>query len=163
MNTCHRIKCATRITLRIKRRTRVSGRLSSSCSTSGTRRITRAKIPLIIHERELDCDYDKLNISVIMWHRHFVTVNHDGDRKSFTFNWTTRNLWRVCYKKHELLTLLEYLLAHLINVLCLVYNNCPCLWFLIIPSVFSKVYSVTFPLTATLFLRNHDRNHNVFE
>jgi hypothetical protein len=60
-----------------------------------TRRITRATIPLIIHERGLDCDYDKLNMSVIMWHKHFVTVNHDGVRKSFPFNWTTRNLWRI--------------------------------------------------------------------
>jgi hypothetical protein len=43
-----------------------SGRVNSSCSTCGTRRVTLVTIPVISHEWGLDCDYDKRNISMII-------------------------------------------------------------------------------------------------
>jgi hypothetical protein len=43
-----------------------SGRVSSSCSTCGTRRVTLVTIPVISHEWGPDCDYDKRNISMII-------------------------------------------------------------------------------------------------
>ena len=39
-----------------------SGKISSSCSISGTRRATRVTNPMVSHE----CDYDKRKISVVI-------------------------------------------------------------------------------------------------
>jgi hypothetical protein len=58
---------ATRTLLKTGRELMYFGRLSSTCTSSGTRRVTFATNHVMSIERTRFCDYDKLNMPVIMY------------------------------------------------------------------------------------------------
>jgi hypothetical protein len=65
-------------------------RISSSCSTSGTRR------DIHVNEKRTIFCYYKHNILVIIWRRHSVTASHDNDWKTANtddFSFITKNTW----------------------------------------------------------------------
>ena len=60
----------TRIPLKTGGELRCSRRVTSSCSTYGTCRVTLVTNPVISHERgkaQIVNDYDKQNITVVIW------------------------------------------------------------------------------------------------
>ena len=89
----------TRTPLKTGGELRCSGRVSSSCSTSDTRRVILVTNPMISHEwgRTGKCLQQVENIHGHLWHRYSITVNQGmvSTRKfqGDDFNLTKRNPW----------------------------------------------------------------------